>query len=61
MPDFRIQYTYAAPTPYHPEALVRGATDVTAVDADEARYNFTGRKAMKNVKDLRILMVEEIL
>ena len=60
MPDFVVNYSYDKPTPEHPKAFIRGAADVTADDADEARFRFTGRKAFKNVKNLRILSVEGI-
>lgn len=60
MPDFRINYCYDMPSPQYPCAENHGATTIEADDEDDARYKFTGRHDMKNVKGLRIKSVEEI-
>jgi len=56
---FKVHYTYDDPTPEHPKAFIKGAADIEAEDADDARFRFTGKKSLKNVRNLQILSVEE--
>ena len=58
MPAFRVAYQYATPTPKTPDAVTVGVTTIEADDEDDARFKLTGRKDLKNAKNLRITNVE---
>lgn len=58
MPKFSVSYTYADPSPEHPNATRHGCRVIDAEDEDDARYRLTGHTCVRNVKGLHIKAVE---